>query len=929
VFILLSLLAPPPARPEESGRIIYASGDHNYPPYEYTGPDGRPAGFNVDVFRAVCEIMNIPFRLELGPWEEVRQDLETGRIDVLTGMYFSEKRDIKVDFTSPHIVVSHTFFIRKKSPEISLETLENRRILVQQGDIMHDILREQPGDFRIIPVTDQIDALQLLAVGRHDGALLAKLQGHYLMEQNGIRNLVSSGPPVYPRDYCFAVTEGDGELLIRLNEGLAILKSSGQYREIYEKWFGRYEKQAIWTQVLLNMLWILTPLLLLFLAVVIWNRSLKRRVNAATREIQEELVHRKIAEREALDKETKLRIILDSIGDGVIAVDRESRIMRLNPVAARLTGISPSEAAGRPLKDVFRIYNALTGEDAENPVEKVLNSGQVVELSNHTVMRSSDGGEYQIADSGAPIRDDKGNITGVVLVFRDVTREYRMRQDLSIAKSYIDNIINSMPSLLVGVDEEMRITLWNEQAARETGLASRKVQGQSLMDVLPRLKPELPGLKNVINDGTLHKTESAVREQDGQLRYEDITVYPLSGRDTVGAVIRIDDITERISLEEQLAQSRKMDAVGQLAGGIAHDFNNMLGGILGAADLLALSIPEGERELLEIIRQAAVNASDLTSRLMNFSREKRLTTGPEDIHLIIRNTLDLLERSIDKKIRISLEAGAEMAGVMGDGIRLQNVFLNLGLNAAQAMPGGGAFRIRTRNRLLEAPLSLEGEFEVPAGRQIEIELEDTGTGIDPENLKKIFDPFFTTREAGSGTGLGLASVYRTVRSHHGSVSVESEPGRGTVFTIRLPVSEELLHREPEHREAVHGAGCILLVDDEEIIRHTTRAILTDLDYRVITAENGREALRIYRERRDEIDLVLLDMVMPEMDGTETFDGLKEIDPEVRIIASSGYSKEKEIEELMSRGLTAFIRKPYGQAELSRLIAGATGPRTDQ
>ncbi len=514
-------------------------------------------------------------------------------------------------------------------------------------------------------------------------------------------------------------------------------------------------------------------------------------VNHMSRAIQEQIS-------ELREREERLSITLDSIGDAVIATDSQGAITRMNRVAERLTGWLQEDALGKPLQVAFRIHNARTGEVCEDPVQKVLSTGEIVGLANHTVLVARDGVERQIADSGAPIRSADNKVIGVVLVFRDVTEEY--------------------------------------------------------------------------------------------------------------------------ALQEQLRHSQKMDAVGRLAGGVAHDFNNMLAGVLGGADLLEMEVDsESGRESLRMITESAERAADLTAKLLAFGRKSVIETSPVDVHRAVESVADILSRTLDRKIKIHKELTAEASTILGDMTELQNAFLNLGINASHAMPDGGELFFQSSIIDLDADYCESSTFDLVPGRHLEINVRDTGVGIPIEDLQKIFEPFYTTKPSASGTGLGLAAVYGTVLQHNGAVAVYSETGKGTVFRIYLPLSEGHVQELPPKESPVPGTGRILVVDDEPVIRITASAILGRLGYDVIVAENGHEGLEVFRRERESIDLVLLDMIMPEMGGNECFAAMRNIQPDARVILSSGFTRDANVKGLMAQGLCGFIRKPYRTVELSRLI----------
>lgn len=382
------------------------------------------------------------------------------------------------------------------------------------------------------------------------------------------------------------------------------------------------------------------------------------------------------------------------------------------------------------------------------------------------------------------------------------------------------------------------------------------------------------------------------------------------------------DITERRELEEQLRQSQKMDVIGQLAGGIAHDFNNMLGGIIGSAELLAIKTEDTPslKKYADIILKGAERASELTRNLLAYSRKAKFVTRLTDIHEPILEAVSLLERTIDKQITIKTELKASPSQVTGDPTLLQNAVMNLGINARDAMPDGGIIRLKTENVVLDEHYCSTHPGLSP-GDYIEIEVSDTGAGIPADIMARIFEPFFTTKKFGQGTGLGLAAVYGTVKEHRGDITVYSESGRGTVFKLFLPVDNSTgEHSATQTEQPVTGSGCILLIDDEAIIRNIAQAQLTHLGYEVLIAEDGESGIDIFRLEKNRISLVILDLVMPKISGQETLRRLLEIDPAVKVLVASGFNYHEDENKLPGPGAAGFIQKPFQLLRLSRAVA---------
>jgi PAS domain S-box-containing protein len=387
----------------------------------------------------------------------------------------------------------------------------------------------------------------------------------------------------------------------------------------------------------------------------------------------------------------------------------------------------------------------------------------------------------------------------------------------------------------------------------------------------------------------------------------------------------IHDVTEQQMLEEQLRQAQKMDSIGQLAGGIAHDFNNMLAGIMGAADMLAAKLSHDEKMMrfLEIILDSSEKAADLTRKLLTFSRKGRVCTTGVDVKRIADEVIAILEHTIDRRICIEKNYCNEDALLQGDPALIQNALLNLSVNARDAMPQGGTITLAVARATLGEAYCRRYSPPLKPGEYVEVSVSDTGTGIDRSIIDHIYEPFFTTKGVGKGTGLGLASVYGTIKDHDGVINVYSEVGKGTVFRIYIPVSEgfAIAPDDPE-RERLKGSGSILIIDDEEVLRNTGRALLTDMGFEVDTAEDGLNGVEIFTKNPDAYDLIILDMVMPRMGGGDCFRELRRIRPDIRVLIASGFSFGSEPQTLIDEGAVGFLQKPFRRKELFDAVISA-------
>jgi two-component system cell cycle sensor histidine kinase/response regulator CckA len=389
------------------------------------------------------------------------------------------------------------------------------------------------------------------------------------------------------------------------------------------------------------------------------------------------------------------------------------------------------------------------------------------------------------------------------------------------------------------------------------------------------------------------------------------------GRPATLSFIR--DITEQKKLEANLRQAQKLEAVGTLSGGIAHDFNNILMGIQGRVSIMLAELDSAHPHYdhLKGIEAYVKNATALTSQLLGFAKGGKYEIKPTNMNRLLEQSAEMFGRA-RKEIRIIFRLETNLWPVEVDRGQINQVLLNLYVNAWQAMPRGGDLYLQTGNLIVDQDFALSKE--ISPGRYIKMSIADTGVGMDETTKARIFDPFFTTKTMGRGTGLGLASAYGIIKNHSGTINVYSEVGHGTTFTIYLPASNTVVEAEsPTSAELVNGEGLILLVDDEAMVLEVGMQMLEKLGYKVITAESGNIALDILKTRYADIDLIILDMIMPEIGGGQTFDRIKQMAPESKVLLSSGYSINGQAVEILRRGCDGFIQKPFGLTDLSHKI----------
>lgn len=616
-----------------------------------------------------------------------------------------------------------------------------------------------------------------------------------------------------------------------------------------------------------------------------------------------------------------LAATLRSIGDGVIATDATGRVTDLNSVAERLTGWITAEARGRSVEEVFRIVNAKSRATADNPVERVFREGGVVELANHIVLVARDGVEYQVADSCAPILDGNGQVIGAVLVFRDVTEEYRQREQLRASEEKHRTILQTTMVGFCLVDTRGQLLEVNQTYCRMSGYSEQELLNMRMSDVEYR---EPAGdasfsMQRIMEQGE-DRFESTHRRKDGSTFDVEMSVQYLPTGDGL-LVVFLQDITERKraemdkgKLETQLHQAQKMESVGRLAGGVAHDFNNMLSVILGHVELALMKSGSSQpiHANLKQIRDAAERSADLTRQLLAFARKQTITPKVLDLNETVAGMLKMLHRLIGENIELDWRPKANLWPVKVDPSQIDQILANLCVNARDAISGVGEMTIETENCMVDEACCAT-HVGLVAGEYVRLAVSDNGCGMDREMLEHIFEPFFTTKEPGKGTGLGLAMVYGAVRQNNGFINAYSEPGRGTTFTIYLPrhaVGEERTEPVGPSAPAERGSETILLVEDEPSILEMTTTILEMQGYTVLAASTPGRALDLAGAHAGEIHLLMTDVIMPEMNGRELSERLHLHYPDLACLFMSGYTADAIARHGVLAEGVHFIQKPF-------------------
>jgi len=488
-------------------------------------------------------------------------------------------------------------------------------------------------------------------------------------------------------------------------------------------------------------------------------------------------------------------------------------------------------------------------------------------------------------------------------------------------------ILSSVSEEVVYHDRDMVIAWANRAAGESAGLTPEQLVGRMCYEVWHGRNQVCDGcpVQEAMDAGAPAETETST--PDGRVWH--VHGYPVfgDGGKVIGAVEVVRGITERVRLGEELRQALKMEAVGQLAGGIAHDFNNLMTGILCHADLLKSEAqsPEDVREAADLIEGAARRAAELTSQLLGFARRGKQRDVPVDLNATARTSVRLLGRSLDPRIRVRMPFRDEHAFVRGDTVQMEQVVLNLAMNARDAMPEGGKMTL-TIHTLDVGAEDCKSRPGAEPGRYVVLNVADTGCGIPEAMRSRVFEPFFTTKPHGKGTGMGLAMVYGIVKDHGGWVEVDSEPGRGTTFRVFLPAAKAPADAGAKPADAdlraPPDASRILVVDDEELVRNVVVRMLSGLGYEVATAAGAREAVEYYKRFGRDVSVVIIDMMMPEMDGRRCFTAIRGLDPDVKALLATGCGNENRVQDALDEGMAGLVRKPFQTKQLAKAVKQA-------
>jgi PAS domain S-box-containing protein len=608
-------------------------------------------------------------------------------------------------------------------------------------------------------------------------------------------------------------------------------------------------------------------------------------------------------------------LVIQNMYDGVIVVDNEENIIDINHIARRLSGIGAAEVIGARAEHGITWWPAFKHHQ------------QFGEKSQFPILECSvEGHPHLVQLTCAPILVDDKSL-GHVITLHDVTAAQTAQRALQQSEARFKSLSENAPVIIFSLDVSGAFDYVNP--------AWESLLGQSRQEILGRLFVDLVQPENDTDVAALFRQlisgESSVAElnlqivhKNGSQRLFNTSLSANSGMDgRVSGIIGLaKDVTEEQRLQHQLFESQKMEAIGTLAGGIAHDFNNLLMGMQANLSLMRLETAQvgSLQEKIRRIEDQIQNGASLTRQLLGYARKGKYAPTVFDLNVLIREALTVVNRT-NKGVVIAQDLSDQPALIKADQGQIELVLLNLFINAVDAMPDGGELAVATR--VIQAA-NRSGDPKIPGnGPYVQLSIRDTGIGMDQTTQNHIFEPFFTTKEMGRGTGLGLASVYGVVKNHGGSIQVDSALGRGSTFTLMMPAAkaESPACSLPEKNAILpEGSGTILIVDDEPLILQYCREMIKSLGFSVLSAQEAEEAIEIYQEHHQDIDIAILDMIMPNMNGIQLLEALQAINPEIKTIITTGYALDSRISKKITEGSHQCLKKPYTRDQLAKSIA---------
>jgi PAS domain S-box-containing protein len=629
----------------------------------------------------------------------------------------------------------------------------------------------------------------------------------------------------------------------------------------------------------------------------------------------QDITERKRAEAALIKSERRYRQLVETMNEGLGLTDQNYTFTYANPRFCEMLGYHRDEIVGSKLLDFVH------DEYKEMMKDQIARRKRGEEGAFELAWKIKGGDKIYTHASPKALYDEEGCFTGSIGILTDITYRIKAEEALRLSEEKYRLLVENANDAIF-ILQDGKVKFFNNKAKLigiELGIDLDRVSFDQYIHpkdrdlVIDRHVRRLKGEK--LPDTYAFRLIG----KDGQEMWVELNAVELTWEGKAATLNFLRDITVQRKLEQQLQLSQKMEAVGTLAGGVAHDFNNLLMGIQGRTSLMMLELERFHPsfEHLQEIENCIQKAAKLTKQLLGFARGGKYEIKPTDLNDLVENSAQMFGRT-KKELSIFKKYEEKLWPAAVDQSQIDQVLLNIFVNAWQAMPEGGDLYIQTKNEILDE--NFAHPYGVAPGKYIKISIVDTGIGMDDKTMKRVFDPFFTTKEKERGTGLGLASAYGIIKNHDGIITVESTKDKGTIFNLYLPASARaVIEEQGDEQKITVGSETVLLVDDEAIVLDVSVQMLNKMGYEVLAAHSGREAIEIFKQNNDKVAIVILDLIMPGMNGGEVYERLKGIDANVKVLLSSGYSIDGQAAEIINRGCDGFIQKPFKIYELSNKL----------
>ena len=900
-------------------------------PLLFKDKNGEINGIFADILAHVADAEDWNIEYISCSWSQCLGNLKSTEIDVLGAIAYSQEQKQIYDFTYENVLTNWgQVYAGKESGIESILDLKGKKIAVLQNDVYFLNLRKLIKQFgiesRFIEAFEYDDVLQLVEIGKCDAGLVGYLYGHQFERDYDINK---TSIILSPQKIHFAVPRGQNKAILdALDFHLHKLKRQKEsiYYQSINKWIGIDVKPV-------NRAWLLGisgGALLLFLIFLFLNLVLRTKVRTRTRELNiknqallEEIENRKKAEEALREAEKEYRSVFENTGTATILVEADLTMSKINAKAEEMAGYSKAEIEGKmkttdfvaeeDLERITRYHAERRKKDGEYPSEYTFK------------LEDKHGSTKNVFIQTSMIPGTQRSIASIIDITSRVQAENALRRSEEKYRSILENIEEGYFEL----DLDGNLIFFNNSLCRITGHCREDLMGINYAQYSsPQTAEKMYQVFNQITrtGRPMVLADLDINLKDGRVITVDLSATPIktAENDIVGFRGLMRDVSERKqsererqALEKKLQQAQKMKAIGTLAGGVAHDLNNILSGIVSYPDLILMDLPKDSPlvEPIQTIQESGKKAAAIVQDLLTLARRGVSISEVINLNDIINEYFESPQlaklKSFHPLVEVQTYLDSALLNIIGSPVHLSKTVMNLVSNAAEAMPEGGTVLIKAENQYIDRPI--RGYDDVEEGDYVILTVSDSGIGIPPEEISQIFEPFYTKKVMGrSGTGLGMAVVWGTVKDHKGYIHVESDLGRGTTFKLYFPITRKQNAENNHIKKSVdyHGNGeSILVVDDVKEQREIASKILSQLGYSVKTAESGEEAVELLK--KDTVDLVVLDMIMPPgIDGLETYERIIGLHPKQKAIIASGYSETDQVKKAQRLGAGEYVKKPY-------------------